>query len=82
MQAMVLMRKGAGVLTRCERAVPTPSREQVLVRVRACAVCRTDLHVVDGELADPAIPIVPGPCPAEKDSDGLSLVPSRFRGQS
>ena len=60
MQAMVLTRRGAGVLERCERDVPTPSPAEVLVRVRACAVCRTDLHVVDGDLPATAIPIVPG----------------------
>jgi propanol-preferring alcohol dehydrogenase len=43
-----------------ERPVPMPGRGQVLVRVRACAVCRTDLHVVDGDLPDPALPLVPG----------------------
>ncbi len=39
---------------------PTPSAGQILVRVRACAVCRTDLHVVDGELPQPKLPLVPG----------------------
>jgi len=37
-----------------------PGSQQVLIAVRACAVCRTDLHVVDGELADPKLPLVPG----------------------
>jgi propanol-preferring alcohol dehydrogenase len=60
MQAMVLTRRGAGALERSERPVPSPSPEQVLVRVRACAVCRTDLHIVDGELPEPAVPVVPG----------------------
>jgi alcohol dehydrogenase, propanol-preferring len=41
-------------------AVPTPGRGQVLIRVHACAVCRTDLHVVDGELDQPKLPLVPG----------------------
>lgn len=40
--------------------VPEPGPGQVLVRVRCCAVCRTDLHVVDGELPDPRLPIIPG----------------------
>ena len=40
--------------------VPEPGPRQVRVRVHACAVCRTDLHVVDGELPDPAVPLVPG----------------------
>ncbi len=40
--------------------MPVPAPGQVLVRVAACAVCRTDLHVVDGELPHPKLPIVPG----------------------
>jgi propanol-preferring alcohol dehydrogenase len=40
--------------------VPVPGPGEVLLRVAACAVCRTDLHVVDGELGDPALPLVPG----------------------
>ena len=40
--------------------MPRPGPQQVLIAVRACAVCRTDLHVVDGELADPKLPLVPG----------------------
>jgi alcohol dehydrogenase, propanol-preferring len=40
--------------------IPKPSAEQVLLRVNACAVCRTDLHVVDGELTQPKLPLVPG----------------------
>jgi alcohol dehydrogenase, propanol-preferring len=42
------------------RPVPRPKPGEILVRVHACAVCRTDLHVVDGELADAKLPIVPG----------------------
>ena len=46
---------------RAERvSVPEPGPGQVLIQVCACAVCRTDLHVVDGELPDPVLPIVPG----------------------
>jgi alcohol dehydrogenase, propanol-preferring len=40
--------------------LPTPGPGQVLLRVRACGVCRTDLHVVDGELTKPKLPLVPG----------------------
>jgi alcohol dehydrogenase, propanol-preferring len=40
--------------------VPTPGPGQVLIRVHACAVCRTDLHVVDGDLTEPKLPLVPG----------------------
>ncbi len=39
---------------------PAPARGQVLLRVHACAICRTDLHVVDGELPSPKLPLVPG----------------------
>jgi propanol-preferring alcohol dehydrogenase len=39
---------------------PRPGPGQLLIRVHACAVCRTDLHVVDGELPDPKLPLVPG----------------------
>ncbi len=41
-------------------AVPEPGVGQVLIRVRACAVCRTDLHIVDGELIGPKLPLIPG----------------------
>lgn len=43
-----------------DRPAPRPGPGEVLLRVRACAVCRTDLHVVDGELPDPRLPLVPG----------------------
>jgi alcohol dehydrogenase, propanol-preferring len=59
MRAMVLDAPGrplrlAGI------PVPRPGPDQVLIRVEACAVCRTDLHVVDGELPNPKLPLVPG----------------------
>ena len=41
-------------------AIPAPGPGQVLIQVRACAVCRTDLHVVDGELTQPKLPLIPG----------------------
>ncbi|MBW4555976.1 MAG: zinc-dependent alcohol dehydrogenase family protein [Trichormus sp. ATA11-4-KO1] len=43
-----------------ELPVPKPNSEQVLIRVHACAVCRTDLHIVDGELTHPKLPLVLG----------------------
>lgn len=43
-----------------ERADPAPGPGQILLRVRACAVCRTDLHVIDGELREPKLPLVLG----------------------
>ncbi len=40
--------------------VPHPNPEQVLIQVHACAVCRTDLHILDGELTEPKLPLIPG----------------------
>ena len=59
MRAMVY-RGGSPALTLEERPVPEPAAGQVLVRVAACGVCRTDLHVVDGDLTEPRLPVVPG----------------------
>jgi propanol-preferring alcohol dehydrogenase len=52
MQAMVLRPRGISCLP--EMRLPKPGPGQVLVKVHACGVCRTDLHVVDGELPNPA----------------------------
>ncbi len=41
-------------------ALPRPDEQQVLLRIRACAVCRTDLHIVDRELTNPKLPLIPG----------------------
>jgi len=49
-----------GPLRGADVAVPEPGAGQVLLRVHCCAVCRTDLHVVDGELPDPKLPLIPG----------------------
>lgn len=43
-----------------ERPDPVPGNGEILVRVEACAICRTDLHVVNGELPEPRLPIIPG----------------------
>lgn len=59
MQAMVLRAPGAP-LERLDVPVPRAGADQVLLRVECCAVCRTDLHVVDGELREPKLPLVPG----------------------
>ena len=59
MRAMVL-EEPRRPLRLTELPVPRPAAGQVLVEVRACAVCRTDLHVVDGELPEPKLPLVPG----------------------
>jgi alcohol dehydrogenase, propanol-preferring len=47
-------------LREAEIADPAPAADELLLRVRACAVCRTDLHIVDGELTRPKLPLVPG----------------------
>ena len=47
-------------LREVDRPMPSPGPEQLLLRVRACGVCRTDLHVVDGELPHPKLPLIPG----------------------
>jgi propanol-preferring alcohol dehydrogenase len=59
MRAMVLAVPGQPLVEE-RRVVPKPKRGEILVRVEACAVCRTDLHVVDGELSNPRLPLIPG----------------------
>lgn len=59
MEAMVLTRPGRPLVLE-HRPVPEPGDGEIRVRVEACAVCRTDLHVVDGDLPHPALPLVPG----------------------
>jgi alcohol dehydrogenase, propanol-preferring len=59
MRAMVMTAPGQPLTPACLRT-PTPGPGQVLVRVRACGVCRTDLHIIDGELAQPKLPLILG----------------------
>jgi propanol-preferring alcohol dehydrogenase len=59
MRAMILDQPGKALAFR-DWPVPRPGSRQVLLQVLACAVCRTDLHVVDGELPDPKLPLVLG----------------------
>ncbi|HEY0780832.1 MAG TPA: zinc-dependent alcohol dehydrogenase family protein [Thermoanaerobaculia bacterium] len=59
MRAMVLERAGEPLRLR-EVPDPVAGPGQVVIRVRACGVCRTDLHIVDGELTEPRLPLVPG----------------------
>src|SRR5216117_1262588 len=59
MRAMVLERPRTPLVMR-EWPVPRPAAGEILIEVAACGVCRTDLHVVDGELPNPKLPIVPG----------------------
>jgi alcohol dehydrogenase, propanol-preferring len=59
MRAQVLTAAGRPLVA-TELPAARPGPQQLLIAVRACAVCRTDLHVVDGELSDPKLPLVPG----------------------
>lgn len=59
MKAMILEKIG-DPLRLVDRPDPSPFAGQLLIRVEACAVCRTDLHVVDGDLPEPKLPLVPG----------------------
>jgi propanol-preferring alcohol dehydrogenase len=59
MRAMVLEAQRSPLRLR-EVPIPEPGPGQVLVKVHACAVCRTDLHVIDGDLPNPKLPLIPG----------------------
>ena len=59
MKAMMLEQAGRP-LRLVDREIPRPAAGAVLIRVEACAVCRTDLHVVDGDLTEPKLPLVLG----------------------
>ena len=59
MRAQLLTKAGSPLIFG-ERPAPLPGPGQLLIEVRACAVCRTDLHVVDGDLPDPKLPLIPG----------------------
>src|SRR5215213_6676464 len=56
----MVLRAAGRPLDRAELPDPVPGPGEVLVRVAACGVCRTDLHIVDGELTEPKLPLVPG----------------------
>src|SRR5689334_7533696 len=59
MRAMLLYKPGK-LLEWVELPDPEPGHGEIRVKVGACGVCRTDLHVVDGELSNPKLPIIPG----------------------
>lgn len=59
MLAMILDAPGRP-LRAADVPVPVPGPEEVLIRVHACGLCRTDLHIVDGELTEPRLPLIPG----------------------
>jgi propanol-preferring alcohol dehydrogenase len=56
----MILEKPGQPLQLLEKPDPIPGAGQVLVKISACGVCRTDLHVVDGDLAEPKLPIIPG----------------------
>jgi propanol-preferring alcohol dehydrogenase len=56
----MILEEAGRPLREADLPTPRPGPEQVLLRVRACDVCRTDLHVIDGELTEPKLPLVPG----------------------
>ena len=56
----MVLEEQPGELQLRDLPVPEPGPGQVLLRVSACGVCRTDLHIVDGDLAEPKLPLVPG----------------------
>ncbi len=60
MRAMILERPNSRLVLHEEMPVPEPSTGELLVKVEACGVCRTDLHIIDGELEHPHLPLVPG----------------------
>lgn len=59
MKAMLLEGQGSA-LRLAELPIPEPGPDQLLVKVRACGICRTDLHVIDGDLAEPQYPLILG----------------------
>ncbi|RLA46212.1 MAG: alcohol dehydrogenase [Gammaproteobacteria bacterium] len=59
MRAMVLEQKNGPLLSQ-DLPIPTAGPGQLLLKVKACGICRTDLHVLDGELTEPTLPLVPG----------------------
>jgi propanol-preferring alcohol dehydrogenase len=74
---------GAPLLRAVQRESPVPGTAQVLVRVEACGVCRTDLHLVDGELPQARLPVIPGHevvGSVEAVGDGVTLVPGERVG--
>jgi alcohol dehydrogenase, propanol-preferring len=60
MHAMTMTRRAAGRVEAVDLERPEPRPGELVVKVLACGVCRTDLHVVDGDLPDPVVPIIPG----------------------
>ena len=78
MKAMLLERIGEP-LKPTERPDPSPAAGEIRLKVEACAVCRTDLHVVDGDLSHPRLPLIPGhEIVGIVDAIGEGVAPSRL----
>ncbi len=77
MRAMVLEKIGSPLALR-DVPKPKPERGQLLVRVSACAICRTDLHIVDGELSNPKLPLILGHQIVGRVEEIGEAVPSSF----
>ena len=60
MRAMIFEAAHAPLRLEIGSRVPEPGPREVLIRVSACGVCRTDLHIIDGELSAPKVPLIPG----------------------
>ena len=60
MRAMIFENAASPLRLRRDAVLPDPGAHEVLIRVHACGVCRTDLHIVDGELTEPKRPLIPG----------------------
>src|SRR6266849_2141799 len=56
----MILRRQREPLQLVDVPMPRPKKSEVLIRIEACAVCRTDLHIVDGELEKPKLPLIPG----------------------
>lgn len=59
MHAMVLVQPGDR-LKAMKLPIPQPGPGEILLKVQACGICRTDLHILDGELSEPKLPLIPG----------------------
>jgi alcohol dehydrogenase, propanol-preferring len=60
MRAMIMQKPKQALQYVLDAPLPIPNDHQVLIKVHACGLCRTDLHIVDGELTEPTLPLIPG----------------------